>query len=333
VGIYKRNAENTSWGYVRKVALQGFTPDSIPERWGGGRYMLRCINARNKIAKTITIEFPTEIYPFTPAPAPAAGPAAGAAAAPAPDSMINFLLQLSQQRERDRESQDKFLQTLVLALAGKQQSAGPTLTELVNSVAALKSLSGAEASPTPVNVVMDAMRAALEMRDQVGEREEGESSPMYRLLEKVIPPIMEAASKAAPPRNPAAAFPAGKNPPLAAVAGNGGANPPDAEIPEELKPYLWLRKYLPALVGWAHSGFNPDRAASVINGLIPPEQEPMLDMILDMEPGARHSLFVQLEPRLQPFRMYLDEICSQLAGDSEDDLADSPDSAAPAPAH
>ena len=326
VAIFRKSPDGLRWDYCCRIPLQGFTPDVLPQKIGGGTFLMKVTNARNKIAKTLQMSFDPVLHPYNP-------PAPPAATSPAVDFQTQLLVKMAEQRDRDRDQQTAFLQTLITALAGRNAApAGASLTELVQGVAALKALSGPDQAATPVNVIMEALRAGLELRGEAGDEKES-VDPVMRLLEKVIPGIMAAAAnRPGPPPLPLTATPAGKASPVAKPDLIGAAQPATSPVAPELEPYLWLRKYLPTFLGWAKAGVSPRRAANVIDNLVPEGQLPLLEQLLSMEPGPRHSLFVQLEPRLQPYRGYLDEICQELLTDEgEDDLSDEkgPDTATP----
>jgi len=88
---------------------------------------------------------------------------------------------------------------------------------------------------------------------------------------------------------------------------------------------------VPRLAKAMASGTPADRAASAIYHLVPEQHLDVLEQFARMPAGDRRTLLTQLDPRLGPYQVFLDELAAQLVvifdKEAEDDAPDNPGAA------
>jgi hypothetical protein len=187
------------------------------------------------------------------------------------------------------------LQSIVTSLIGQR---GPSLKDRVDELVALKALSG-DNPKAPVELLKEVLLTGLQLGQggNAGGGDEGDGG-MVRVLDKGLDLIGRALERAPGPRG---------------VPAGAGARPPaGAVVPEHLRPYTWLLKYVPQAIGFAKGGTRADRAAQAVYALVPDEHLDALEDFARMDQAQRAQLLQQLDPRLGPYLTFLDELAAQM---------------------
>ncbi len=269
--------------------------DVIPEKLGGGEYVLRLMDQANKYMKQLQVSWPVELYP---PPRPVAPPAAvvpGAPATPAVDQFAQVVLLMQQESQRSQERYTALLQSIVTSLIG---SSRPTsMKDRLEEMTLFKGLLSQNPT-TPIDLVKDMVTTGMNLaRGKTGEGDDEGSGEWVGLVNRGLDVI----DKAITNRGPAG--------PRAVPAAAGRTA---ATVPDNLKPYLWLMKYVPAAIGWAKSGTPVNRAAQAVYALVPEDHLDVLETFARMNPAERGQVLVGLDSRLGPYQAYMDELAGQL---------------------
>ncbi|MGH6628248.1 MAG: hypothetical protein ACREB3_00790 [Burkholderiales bacterium] len=330
VSVFRKSQDGLKYNYIARLPLVGFSIDKLPTAYGGGDYLLRVQNERNRIVKAIRITFDPGVHPVNPSSsAPAAAPTS-----PVSDpSLQAILLKLSQDREDDRKNHQHFLETMVTALLTRGQGNLPTLPELMDAQLKMRELA-APAGKTDGDLVLQALKLGLETATgrTPGEGGEGDGEVLSKLVDKIALPLFEAITRRSAPRPAPNSLPGPGSGQLPLSQGQNGVRP--GNLPPELEPYRFLKRYTVTLLGWAKTNFDPERVAAAIYNLLPDEFFPVLEMFLNRPATERFSILVQLDPRLQAYQTYLEAVTTALqnelnldTGDGEDKKGRSEDSA------
>jgi hypothetical protein len=295
--------------------------DVIPEMFGGGEFTLQLKDQVGRYLKQAQVSWSADLYP---PPRPLARPAEPGAplapAAAAPDRFSELFLMMQQESRAQQDRYMSLLQSIVVAVIGK---GAPTLKDRVDELNALRGLTaGSNAPPAPAEVLKDMLMAGVQIGGgrkpgDAGD-EDAEGSGMARVIEKGLDLVTRAMDRVPGPRR-------------APVAGQAAAA---AAVPEHLRPYTWLLKYVPQAIGFAKGGASPARAAAAIYALIPDEHLDVLESFSRMPVAERRQLLVQLDERLTPYLAFLDELAAQLVitfdREAAEDVDDEQNAARPA---
>jgi hypothetical protein len=314
VQVFKRPQDEAGrslakgWNRCKRIPLEGFDLDMLPELFGGGEFLLKVCNERKRFLRTHQVTFdPSVIPPEDPAPAPPA------IAGPADNALLPLLLETRKEMAAQEARHRDFMQTLVTAMLGAR-STGPSLSDMIDAQVKLRDLTRVEQPKTEAQQVVDLIELGRKLAGDRGGEGEGGSDFMAGLKDLVLP-ILEKMQNAPRPTRPAAGElrpgPAGDN-------GGGVQN-----IPPHLLPYIGLKKFAPHLIGWAQSNFDPSRVAESLYQLVPAHELPVLDQFVHEPSAQRISILAQLEPALTQYRTYLDSLAVEIAkifdSDREDD--------------
>lgn len=324
--LKERHDAPGSFARIKAVPLQGFDVDQLPTQYGGGTYLLQVVNQRGQYVQRIRLTFDPDVYPRTPAQAatPAAAPAAPATAGTG-DALERMMLFMHQAQLKAEERHSALLTTMLTTMMGAMRPPDP-----IAQLTALKAL-GADNPRAPVELIRDAVKEGINIaRAAAGAGaadDDDEGGGMARVVEKGIDAVTKILDARAT-RPAAAAAPQPGKPGVPAVAAGGAAAGPAAvEVPDQLRPYLWLKNYVPYAVGWANQQFSPKRAAGVIYELVPDDHLPALEDFARMEPAARRQILAQLDGRLAAYTTYLDEIAAELIARFDQDATEDEDDA------
>lgn len=290
--------------------------DVIPEMFGGGEFILQMMDEANRYMKRFSVSWPVELYPV-PQPVKPAEPAAAAPQGPGSDRIAELIVLMQRESQAAQERYTALLQSIVTSLIGR---GAPTLKDRVDELLAIKQLGG-DAQRAPVELLKDVLLAGLNV-GRGGKPAEGaadgdaEDNGMMRVIDKGLDILNRAIDKSAKP------------------AGAGGG-PRPAVLPDHLRPYAWLLKYVPRAIEFAKGGISAERAAAALYALVPDDHLDVLESFVRMPAPERNQLLVQLDPRLAPYQAFLDELARNMVIVFEregEDVEDLPRAAQPAQA-
>jgi hypothetical protein len=315
VQVFKRPQDEAGrslakgWNRCKRIPLEGFDLDMLPELFGGGEFLLKVCNERKRFLRTHQVTFdPSVIPPEETAPAPA-----GVGAVPTDNTLLPLLLETRKEMAAQESRHRDFMQTLVTAMLGAR-STGPSLTDMIDAQVKLRDLTRVEQPKTEAQQVVELIELGRKLAGDRGGEGEGGGDFMAGLKDLVLPILekMQSAPRPAP-------RPAGELRPGAAGDNGGGVQ----NIPPHLLPYVGLKKFAPHLIGWAQSNFDPSRVAESLYQLVPAHELPILDQFVHEASAQRISILAQLEPALTQYRTYLDSLAVEIAkifdSDREDD--------------
>lgn len=336
--------QGTKLDRCRRMPLDQFDVDKLPELFGGGDFTLRIIDRDHGIDRTARVSFDPALYPVPGKPslttaAPAAAAPGGAHLAGVPAGYEDRLSRLEAALNEARDRHVRFLETM---LQGGALRSAPPSDPLTMIKAVMEIVQGA-GGRTPAKEIGEAMRMAFDMAREAGGGEGGGPSgegggDWMSVLEKFAPKILEvlttasarpaaavarvapaaarpAPGPAAPPApapGPRSMFGLPENPP----APNGGA-----ELPPEWAQFAFLRKYTDLLIEAARKQTDPAFVASVTYNRVPEAHLDALETFVYLTPEARYGLCVQLDPRLAECAAYIETVAEAIRGEFEDDEA------------
>ncbi len=329
VTVSKLDDHAKGWGYCCRVATEVFEPFQIAETYGPGRYRFSFRRANGQIAATLQRSFcaPKSMRP--------AGPGMGPAAA-GPDSR---LAELERRIEADRAHQVGFMETLLSSLLARET--GRSGSDL-DVIAILREGRESAASQTPPHsLMMDAIRMGT---DIAGLTKSAGPDPgdggNVSVLERLAPRVLDLLERGLPTgaNAEAAGYKIGRVA-GATLAGAATAGVPAPGFPPSGDPIAAvIRQYSPHLIREAKAGHNPTLWAHWLWERTPDTwQEPLLKLAY-ADDLARRRLIAEIEPALEPYGQWIEQVCLTLVEITSDDDDDeerrptaAPPAAAPAP--
>lgn len=267
------NKEENEWENVANLKLAGFDSFDSLKKYGAGRYRMSLLDNGGHYVAGGRME--TRI-------AAAAVTAEKAETAPAPDQgMTAIVAMLQAQNAQNLE--------MIKALIGRPipESKGPSLSELVATMAGLRNLAPKEdGGMGGVKGTLELMKLMKDIMPAPAESEGGVMSEVSQAVELFtkVAPMIEARrqGRVAPPR-PAAS-------PAPMVAGGAIVTPspelaPEVEPESPMKPIIEkAESYVPTLTSWAARGKDIEDAADFVLDEIEAEIVPLI--VKNYRPGG-----------------------------------------------
>ncbi len=295
--VRKKRADGSGWDRCRQFASSELERlDVIPEMFGGGEFQLQLIDAANRYLKAFLVSWSPDLYPAPRAvrpsePGASASPAAGAPPASG-DRLTEIFMLMQRQAQEQQERYVALLQSIMTSLIGSRAAGG--VKERVEELVALRSLVQ-ENPKAPIDLLKEVLLTGLQLgkggEAGAGAGDEDEEGEGKGMV-RVIERGLDLFDKVLQRSGPARSG-------AAAPAGPR----PVPQLPEQLQPYAWLLKYVPDAI----------------------------EQFARMPAGDRRTLLTQLDPRLGPYQVFLDELAAQLVvifdKEAEDDAPDNPGAA------
>ena len=269
------NKEENEWEMVANLKLAGFDSFDSLKKYGAGRYRMSLLDNGGLYVAGGRMECRISAAAIEAAKA-------DAPAAPPPDNGITAMMAMLQAQNAQNVE-------LLKAMIGRPipELKGPSLSELVSTMAGLRNLAPKEDGGTGgIKGTLELMKLMKEIMPAPadGGGEGGVMDEISRAVELYtkVAPALEARRRAAPAGNPAA--------PVSAQLAGGAVHVPTPQAAEEaeadpMKPIIEkAQSYIPQLVAWASRGKDIDDAAYFVLDEIEAEIVPAL--VKNFRPGG-----------------------------------------------
>jgi hypothetical protein len=320
--VFKRREDGARNDRIRAFPADQLDLDSIPDKYGGGDYVLRLLGPNRQYIKQFRVSWSTDVYPRTPARAVAsavAPPAAGG------DAVAELVAELRASRQAQAAGSSGLMEKILLALVANMKP--PSMTDTVAQLQALQALS--QNNPkAPIELLRDAVKEGIALgRSGTGAAgdDDEEGGGMARVVEKGIDALTRLLDtkrfQAAVPVGPA---PAGAPSP-APAAPVTAVHVAAARLPAHLQAYAWLAGYVPQAITFARQGMAAERLAGVLYDMVPESYLAQLEDFARLDRTQRREILARLDGRLSPYLDYLDEIAGHLVAIFDQDTDDASD--------
>lgn len=181
VKVSRLKDDKSDWENIKTYAAGEFSPDTVAEQYGGGKYKFVIYDASKKYVKSYTASYAQKKQPVE------------QKKDDSQNSMINFMAtQLA--------NQNALTIKLIEGLASRPQekSTSPTLTEMITLLGTFKNISGT-GSENNISKIMEIFKMGFEMSKGLtgaeGAGEPVENKLIMRIAEELLPKLLGAGQR------------------------------------------------------------------------------------------------------------------------------------------
>jgi hypothetical protein len=248
--------------FCGEIDVRGFSLLAVQERFGGGEFLLRVLNAKRQYRTQTTVAIAQPLK-----------------APEAPGALDKIATLLSEQQ--------KILSLLVAHGLGGNPGAGQTRAQVLEELKTMREILGGGASPVGPEKILEVLRSGIEL---ARETQGGEGDGMYGVIAKAIEVlgpqigrVLDAAAHSAPgPASPELA-----RPPALAAAQPERALPVNS--PLGAKRDRQLRLYIAFLLQAAALGETPENFVGLVLDSVP--EEVIREFLTEGDPVEKLAAF------------------------------------------